>query len=120
MSDAPGPIDRAALDELVDMTGGDPAFLTELIDAFVADGRAVIDAMERAAITGSDAELQRPAHTLKGNAMNFGATRLAELSRQLEADARSGSVGDGTARVREIADEFVAVEAALVSERETR
>jgi len=99
------------------MTGGDRDFLVELIDTFVTDSRAILAAMEQAAAAGTHAELQRPAHTLKGNAMSFGATRLAELSRQLEADARSGSVTDGPRRVREIIDEFAIVETALDAER---
>ena len=113
-----GPLDRSALERLSEMTGGDRDFLIELIDTFVADGRTIIDSMERAVVAGSDGELLRPAHTLKGNAVTFGAARLAELSRQLETDARSGIVADGRSRVREVADEFAAVEAALLAERE--
>ena len=38
------------------------------------------------------AELQRPAHTLKSNARNFGAVELAELCQEVENRAKAGSM----------------------------
>jgi HPt (histidine-containing phosphotransfer) domain-containing protein len=112
-----GPIDPDALDELLVATGDDRAAVLDLIDTFLADGRAILASMGRAAAAGAEGELQRPAHALKASANNFGAWRLVELSRQLEADSRGGTVGDAAERVAEIEREFSAVEAALLGER---
>jgi len=111
------PIDRAALDELVEMTGGDRAFLADLIDTFSTDAAGMIAELEAAVSSGDDAAMLRPAHSLKSNAASFGAHRLAELCRSVEHDARAGAVPDAAARVAEIRDELVIVEQALQSER---
>lgn len=106
-------VDRAALDALLEMSGGDRAFLADLVDTFISDGHEILDALAEAADAGRSEDLVRPAHTLKGNATSFGATELAERSRVLEMDARSGSVEEPSARVAEIAEAFAGVEAAL-------
>ena len=111
-------IDRAALDELVAMTGGDLAFLAELIDSFSTDAAGQLAELEAAVDSGDDAAMMRPAHSLKSNAASFGAHQLAELCRAVEHDARQGSVVDADTRVAAIRDELVAVEAALQAERE--
>ena len=64
------------------------------------------------------AALQRPAHSLKSNAMSVGATRLADLSRSLEADARGGSVPSAGDRVNAVRDELTLVRAAVASVRQ--
>lgn len=111
-------VDRAALDELVAMTGGDRAFLVELIDTFSTDAAGLLADLEAAADSGDDAAMMRPAHSLKSNAASFGAHQLAELCRSVEHDAREGGVPDAVTRVAAIRDELVVVEAALQAERE--
>lgn len=108
-------VDAAAIQQLLDMTGGDPAFLAELLDAFVEGAVEQLAAMERAAAAGSAEELIRPAHSLKGNSANVGAHRLEELARALEHDARSGLVDDAAARVAATAAEFEVVRAELAT-----
>jgi HPt (histidine-containing phosphotransfer) domain-containing protein len=111
-------INRAALDELVEVTGGDRAFLAELIDTFLTDAVGMMAEMDAAVDAGDDAAIVRPAHSLKSNALSFGATRLAELSRAVEADARQGGVPDAADRVDAIRAELVEVERALRVERD--
>jgi hypothetical protein len=48
-------VDQAAIDRLLDMTGGDPEFLRELITTYVEDGAAQLVAM-RDAVSRGDAE----------------------------------------------------------------
>jgi HPt (histidine-containing phosphotransfer) domain-containing protein len=112
------PIERAALDELVAMTGGERAFLGELIDTFVTDAASMLAELDAAVAAGDDAALLRPAHSLKSNALSFGAHRLTELCRAVEADARNGAVPDAAARVATIRDEVAAVQGALLAERD--
>ena len=112
------PIERAALDELVEMTGGDRAFLADLIDTFSTDAAGMLADLEAASSSGDVAAMMRPAHSLKSNAASFGAHRLAELCRAVEQDAREGAVPDAETRVAAIRDELVSVEAALAVERE--
>ena len=85
-------LDRAALADLRAMTGGDPAFLAELIDTYVADTPQQL-ATIRQALEARDAEaVRRAAHSLKSNSATFGAAALAELGAQLEARGKAGEL----------------------------
>ena len=83
------PLDAAALEHLLEITGGDQEFVDELVDTYLDDGRAQLAAMRAAADADDPVALLRPAHTLKSSSANVGALDLAELCRTLEADARS-------------------------------
>lgn len=113
-------LDPEAMARLLDITGGDQGFVDELIDTFIDDATTQIEAL-RSAATAADAEaIVRPAHSLKSNAANVGATALGELARSLEADGRTGAVPDVVARVGSVETEFAAVRDALLAERAAR
>jgi HPt (histidine-containing phosphotransfer) domain-containing protein len=113
MADKPDVLDRAALDALREMTGDDPAFLAELLDAYFSDSRALLAAMARALDDGSAADLGRAAHSLKSNSANVGAQRLAALCRALEEQARVGALEDAAERLEQIEVAYEAAESAL-------
>jgi len=115
-----GPIDQAVFDGLVEMTGGDLAFVDELVDTYLDDGREQLAALRAAVGAGDTAALIRPAHSLKTNSLNVGATELGGLCRDLEAAARIGSVEDTAARVASIAVGFDRAGDALLAERTAR
>jgi CheY-like chemotaxis protein len=83
-------VDRAAVERLRDSMGG--AFVAELIDSFVEDGRSLVDALHRALATADVDAFRRAAHSLKSNGETLGATALAGRARELEAMARTGSL----------------------------
>lgn len=107
-------LDRAALDELREMVGDDPALYAELLDTFLSDAELYLAELASAPDV---AALVRPAHSLKSNAMNVGATRLAELCRTLEADAAADAVPDAAVRVAAIGVELDVVRPAVMAER---
>jgi HPt (histidine-containing phosphotransfer) domain-containing protein len=113
-------LDPAALANLLEITGGDPAFVDELIDTYLADGEQQLAAMRAALAAGDDAALMRPAHSLKSNSANVGATLLADLARSIEADARAGAVPDAADRVAATEAEFSAVRDRLLDQRVAR
>lgn len=116
----PSAVDPAALDRLLDMTGGDPEFLDELVVTYLEDAGAQLAAMLVAAEAGSVEAMVRPAHSLKGNSESVGAGRLAEQCRQLELDGRSGTIDDAVERVRAAEAEFQRVQAELERLRAAR
>ena len=113
-------LDPAAMTRLLDITGGDQGFVDELIDTFIEDATAQIDGLRSAALAGDVEAIVRPAHSLKSNAANVGATELGELARALEADGRTGDVPDAVARVASVETEFAAVRDGLLAERAAR
>lgn len=88
----PPVLDEAVLAELSASVQGDRSFVVELINAYLADGPAMVVAIEAAAAADDAAALVRPAHTLKSSSATVGAMRLAATSRELEMTGRSGSV----------------------------
>lgn len=85
-------LDPAAIDALVDLLGGDFEALGDVIDAFLEEAPARIAEAVQGCETGDATLAGRAAHTLKSNALTFGASRLAELSRLLEEAARNGDL----------------------------
>lgn len=75
---------------LLEITEGDQGFVDELIDTFIEDAKTQIEALQAAGAAGDIAAVVRPAHSLKSNAANVGATVLGDLCRTLEVDARAG------------------------------
>ena len=79
------PLDSAALDVLLDATGGDPTFLAEMIDTYLTDSAELLATIDDALAVGRADDLRRAAHSFKSNSATFGAATLAETCRQIEA-----------------------------------
>jgi PAS domain S-box-containing protein len=95
-------IDRAALDKLLEATGGDQATLRELINSYLLDAAALLDAMRKAVCDQNTVELRRAAHTLKSTSASFGARPLIGLCHELEQRARDGILDGAEALVAQI------------------
>ena len=113
----PDPIDQVAFERLLEITGGDLAFVDELVDTYLSDAVVQLDGMRRAAADADAAAMVRPAHSLKSSSENVGALALADRCRSLEAEAKAGAVPDAIARVAACDDAFTAVSAALLAQR---
>lgn len=113
-------LDGEVLRALLDMVGDDPEFVGELVDTFIADSPAQLAAIRSAIAAGSPEELVRPAHTLKGNSVNLGAPALAAICRDLEAQARAGSLDGAADRLTAAEAEYRDVVEALGVARQRR
>ena len=109
----PDAIDRAAIDELLESTGSDEAFLAEMIDTYLGDAADLLRALRTAAAAGDPDALRQAAHTLKSNSATLGARVVADQARALEERARDRVLDDAAARVDAIAAEFARASAAL-------
>ena len=88
-------IDEGVLTELTESTGGDIGFVVELVETYLADTPAQLEAMA-SAVAADDADaLVRPAHTLKSSSATVGAMRLSSVARELEMAGRTGTL-DGS------------------------
>jgi len=100
--DSGEPIDRTALDRLLDLIGGDAEDLQELVDEFEQSTPGLVAAMRTAVADSDVASLRIAAHSLKSNARDMGAMTLAALCEALEHAARDGAVeapGDQVAQI---------------------
>jgi HPt (histidine-containing phosphotransfer) domain-containing protein len=87
-------LDVARLEELLDLDPGDPTLLLRFISRFGPNARATLATMREHREAGTAHELGRAAHALKGSAANLGATRLAELCKDVEDLGDGGIVVD--------------------------
>ena len=85
-------IDARVFEALQANAGAD--FVLTLIDAFAEEAPRLLIALRRAGTESDGERFETAAHTLKSNSVTFGATRLAEMARQLE---RAGLRADGAA-----------------------
>ncbi|MFN8428103.1 MAG: Hpt domain-containing protein [Anaerolineales bacterium] len=85
-------IDRQTFDDLKQMSGEE--FIVELIDTFLDDAPKLAAEMHAALAAQDSDSFRRAAHSLKSNAATFGATRLAELTKRLEALGRENRLTD--------------------------
>jgi histidine phosphotransfer protein HptB len=81
------PIDQIKLAAIRHELG---AHFSRILSYFAEDGVKSIDAIEQAVQARDAAAMVRPAHTLKGESLQFGAVALGLAAEQVEAKAREG------------------------------
>ncbi|HBQ97952.1 MAG TPA: hypothetical protein DD761_05400, partial [Cyanobacteria bacterium UBA11691] len=96
----------------------DPEFFTDLIDQFLGDVPKILEEMKRSAETQDTEILTIKAHTLKGSSRTFGANALANLCRDLEAEAKTASLVQIGQRIAQIELEFNQVKSVLEQQKQ--
>jgi histidine phosphotransfer protein HptB len=107
-----GPAMECRLDPQViaDIVGASPEFANELVDLFVKDSWARVDALTKALEASDRDALRTVAHSLKGSAGTVGARRLATICHQLEQHALgSNDQRIATALVTDVRNELAAL-----------
>jgi DNA-binding NarL/FixJ family response regulator len=108
-------LDLAVIDGFRDA----PDFTRRLIDQFIREACARVRALQEAAVRADAGALNAGAHSLKGSSMIMGASRLAALCAQVEAQVAVAPGGEVTpALMAEIDQELVRVQHALEAQRE--
>lgn len=96
------PIDRDALKRLLELLGGDPAELADLLDDYNEDAPDLARRILAAAEHGDHEALRIATHTLKSNARDFGALRLSTLCAELEHACAADALTDPGCAAEEI------------------
>lgn len=82
-------LDLAALRRLMDVIGGDPEDFEELKEDFLESVPGIIASLQAASDAGDRDAMRISSHSLKSNARDFGAPKLAELCMELEAKCKA-------------------------------
>jgi signal transduction histidine kinase/DNA-binding response OmpR family regulator len=110
-------IDAATFDELVASTGGEAAFIQELIDTYLTDAPSLFAQM-RSALAARDAEtFRRAAHSLKSNSASLGALSLSAMAKELEMMGKAVNLEGASAKIAAADVEYARVKAALQQKR---
>jgi histidine phosphotransfer protein HptB len=104
MPDADPPVlDERVLGEVLESTGDDIGFVRELVQTYLDDSPAQLDAMTTAIEADDAAALVRPSHTLKSSSATVGAMRLSAVARELEMAGRAGTLEPSARDTMEVA-----------------
>jgi HPt (histidine-containing phosphotransfer) domain-containing protein len=110
----PSIIDLEALDNICALQRpGAPQILEKIVKLYIDDAPRLIRSMREAAASSDHATLQLAAHSLKSASAHVGALNVAKLSKELEAEARAGSVNNAIARINQVEAQLKAAEQAL-------
>jgi signal transduction histidine kinase/CheY-like chemotaxis protein/HPt (histidine-containing phosphotransfer) domain-containing protein/HAMP domain-containing protein len=110
MTSDEGSLDPKALDQLLEIIGGDRDALLDLVQCFIDEGPALVQRMKASVESGDAAIMRQAAHTLKGSARDFGAHHLADLCRDIEALGRAGDVNGAAPKVVQAAAAYDSAE----------
>lgn len=108
-------LDLAALKRLLDVIGGDAEDFDELRDEFLETSPELIATLTTAASEGDLDAMRVASHSLKGNARDFGATALAEVSAAMETACKSGNTEEATNMLARVAEAEAEARAALAT-----
>lgn len=106
-------IEKEALQRLLNVIGGDPEDLQELLEDFEESTPTTLQEMQDAAANGDLTALRISSHSLKANGRDFGAVALARACAELEEACRNGTVEDPLREVAEISKELSRARMAL-------
>ncbi len=113
------PLQENALAQIRALQRSDaPSVLNRAIRRYFDHTPGQIEALDRALGGGDLIALRRAAHSLKGSSAMLGATRLAALCEQIEAEARAGRLLLGSAQLDRVRLEYETVRRALEAARE--
>jgi PAS domain S-box-containing protein len=115
---APPPVLDPSVVARLTASFGEPESVAGLIDTFLQHVPGQLRELREGANRGDADAVRRTAHTLKSNAATFGASALADVSRDLESRARAGNLETARPLIDRIEAELRRVQAALGDLRE--
>jgi CheY-like chemotaxis protein len=107
-------LDPDALNNLLDVLGGEFRYMAEVIDSFLEDAPKLLAELKDAVAQGDVDTVRRIAHSMKSNSADFGAGTLNKLCLQLEEQARSSNLDGAAELAEEIAAEYQEVAIKLI------
>jgi HPt (histidine-containing phosphotransfer) domain-containing protein len=99
--------------ELLARTEGDQTLIVELVETFRENSPCLMRSVREAFEGRNPPGMERASHALKGSLANLAAANASALAAQLEVLGRSGEVSGAAPLIDQLADELVAVTAAL-------
>ena len=98
-------LDMSVVEELLSFADdGDPELVIDLIQMFLDDGPAKVEAITKGLAEGDLEKVERAAHSLKGTSGNLGARMLQESCEAMQIASRNHVMAD----VRSITPRIVA------------
>lgn len=100
-------------DRLQEVAMGDDEFMIELIDLYLHDAPAQLEALSQAVGNQDTAAVSAAAHKLKGSCGNIGAEGLVNLCQQIEVSGKANRLQELPELLQQAVHEFGEVDQAL-------
>ncbi len=105
--DIPGDgFDPLVMEELKGSVG---EVLVSMIEAFLEDTPVYLQSLQHAILDGDAKKVRELAHTVKGSALNFGARRVADLSKTLEEKGATDDLADAEILHKQLKEAYAAL-----------
>jgi HPt (histidine-containing phosphotransfer) domain-containing protein len=115
---AVSPLDAQILAGLRDLQEeGEPDFLTELIDIYLADSLKLVEEIKQGVVVSDASRIRNAAHTLKGSSGNLGASAFSKLCYEMEMYAKNGNLVEARKLLPKVIDDYQVVKIKLSEER---
>ncbi len=109
-------LDTKVINTLRNILRGDRAAFAELIECYLTETPRLVQNISTAMATEDTQTLWKTAHQLKSSSASVGAMTLAQLCRQLEAQARSNKFQSSLEAISQLHQEYEQVKTALQKE----
>src|ERR1041384_4218240 len=107
-------IDPQAIENLRALNPGDnDEFLREIAGIFLEDTPARLTELDESLAAGDGAKFTRAAHSIKGSSSNLGAMARRAAAENREHQAKNSGLGNVSAPLAAVKDEFVRAKAEL-------
>jgi len=106
-------LDPTALDQLLNLVGGDKDKYFKLIDSFLEETPKLLEGVRKAVEKNDNELLRRMSHTLKSTSRDFGAIHLSNLGAKLEAISKADNMESAPELIGQAEMEYVSVDNAL-------
>lgn len=114
---ADSPLEERALAQIRALgRPGQPSMLRKIIGLYIESAPAQIERMRDAVAAGDSEALRQAAHTLKSSSANLGATRLADLCKELEQRGRDRRLDGAAALLPDVDRHYARARDALLAE----
>ncbi len=107
------PLERAAIEKLLQLTGGDQDSTAELINSYIADVAKLIADLHSAIESNNYELLQRAGHSLKSSSRDFGAISLSKLGQTLELKGKDRTITGAAELLAQLENQFPKIKLAL-------
>jgi len=102
-------VDPTALDQLLNLVGGDKYNFLKLIDSFLEETPKLLEGVRKAVENQDHEHLRRMSHTLKSTCRDFGAIRLSNLGAKLEEISKSDNIRGAPELIEQVDVEYASV-----------
>ena len=109
-------LQQEALQAIRELGGDTQDLLQQIVQLYIDSAPGLLQQLKCGFASDDLAAIRNAAHSLKSSSANLGAIKLSKMCSQLEAAARTGTIGPDTPSAEAIETEYEGVKSALLAQ----